>query len=228
MNTLPPFPENSESLAPPRALSEQICQEIRRDICPKACRSALRRLTLSVILLFIISLLILGLSRYVLEREPTSPTSWAMGMLSVMTLLFTWWASRPSSRVPGNFRKYGSILLLGGFITYLIFHSHASCGMSEFVEDPAEVSWALQCGAVAFLIGAIATICIMYLWKASDPISPASTGAMLALSAGMATGFAIDTGCGTYNIWHTGIAHGLTTLLIVAFGAIVGRKILSP
>jgi hypothetical protein len=78
------------------------------------------------------------------------------------------------------------------------------------------------------MLGAIVSGGVLFLWRGTDPLTPTVSGALAGLTGGLGSALALGVACPSHEAWHVGVSHGLVVVAMVGFGALVGRRLLSP
>jgi hypothetical protein len=103
-----------------------------------------------------------------------------------------------------------------------------SAGARVAVALAARLERTASCSVVGLIVSALASLGVLTLWRGTDPLNPGVSGALAGLVGGIGGGIAIGAACPTQEGWHAGVAHGLAVIAFVAFGWVVGRRLLAP
>ncbi|HTM44701.1 MAG TPA: NrsF family protein [Polyangiaceae bacterium] len=215
-----------------RALPSDACNKQIRAACTgdlKACQamSAKTRSLASLGLLLFVGLSVLLLARQRLSGVTAAAlwgaTGWAL--IQVLVLVFGLTRQRGSS---ARVRVGLALLVPTAFFGYLTLIRSSTSSFSEFVQQPQQTQHAMHCGLFSFVIGSVAAVSIMLLWRRTDPFTPRITGSLAGLAGGLAAATPVGLVCPGTDGWHLCLAHGLSLVLVVALGAVLGRRWLSP
>jgi hypothetical protein len=215
-----------------RALPSSACNKQIREACTsdlKACHamSAKARSLASLGLLLFVGVSVLLLSRQQLSGFTAAAlwgaTGWAV--IQVLLLLLGLTRQRTSS---ARTRLGLALLVPAAFLLYLTLIRSSTSSFAAFMHQPQQTRHALHCGAFSFVIGAIAAISILLLWRRTDPFTPRVTGSLAGLMGGLAAATPIGLVCPGTDGWHLWLAHGVSLILVVALGAVLGRRWLCP
>jgi hypothetical protein len=114
------------------------------------------------------------------------------------------------------------------FLAYLTFQHSSVVPLSVFFSDATHLRNVEACALVAFTSGALATTSVLLVWKRTDPFNPSISGAVLGLVGGLAGALSVGLVCPHDEGWHLWLGHGLSVIVMLALGAGVGRRLLSP
>ncbi|HEX9620180.1 MAG TPA: NrsF family protein [Polyangiaceae bacterium] len=146
--------------------------------------------------------------------------------LVALAVLFTGLARPPGRRIGRERRIAMAALLPLLFLAYLALSAEARLPLREFFDGPVEL--AAACALNALLAGAAATSALLWLWRRTDPMSPAVSGALIGLIAGIAGAVGVGAGCAADEAWHLVAGHGLGVAVLALAGSFVGRRWLAP
>jgi hypothetical protein len=103
------------------------------------------------------------------------------------------------------------------------------CGTMAWPESAAEhvgVGTHFACGTMSVLQGALPLLVLLWPRRGSDPVHPAVTGAALGMTAGAWALVMATLRCPHAAALHGIVAHVLPTLVLTAFGAVLGGLLL--
>jgi hypothetical protein len=136
--------------------------------------------------------------------------------------------------VPGSPGRLGisgrrllvAVITIFGFTTLaLLADSFLSFG--EFLGE-ASVQSATKCARHSLLSGVIGASALMFIWRRTDPFSPTLTGGLLGLFGGVLGTVSVGLLCDHGEGLHLTLSHGISLVVLLVLGLVVGRKWLSP
>ncbi|MEB2311869.1 MAG: NrsF family protein [Sorangiineae bacterium] len=222
-----PWPE---PIGPSRGVSEAIRAECTKDLKCSRGSSAGKRLLLSML----ISGLALGLLTYLAFSHTRTDGAVRAALFGAIgwgvvqaAVLFVGLARPPGRRISRAWR----LVIAGGVpVAFLAWLAWSGAGRLPFATflHPDHVHRALDCGVHAILIGAVASVGMLLVWRGTDPLSPGLSGALAGLVGGLAGAAAVGVACPTVEVWHLWLAHGLVVISMAVLGFFVGRRWLAP
>lgn len=224
-----PWPEASP-IEPGAHISQAIRRECTRDLCNKRGLSASRRVALSLLLsgVMIGLLLFLGMRFGRPESALRAALFGALGWGVVQgAVLFVGLARPPGKRGSPRSRVLLAIGIPIAFFTYLAFAASGRVPLNEFVQGE-HAGWALRCGGIALLFGALAAGGMLLVWRGTDPLTPGLSGTLAGIAGGLAGACAIGCACPASEGWHLWASHGLMLVALGGVGWGVGRRWLAP
>jgi hypothetical protein len=232
---LPPEMEPLEDLpwpkAAPRAhVSAAIHKQCALGVEPCRGRSAGHRLALSLGVSFAVLGVLLVLTQGGAHHEGTlhaaliGAAGWGIVQAGVLWFAF---AKPPGRRLAPATRLAVALIVPLLFVAYMVFAAPEWLSLSEFLSAP-RLERTASCAIVGLIVSAAASAGVLMLWRGTDPLTPRLSGALAGLVGGIGGGIAIGAACPTQEAWHSGIAHGLVVVAFVAFGWVVGRRLLAP
>jgi hypothetical protein len=112
------------------------------------------------------------------------------------------------------------------FFGYLALAATSRLTIGQFLHEG--LGRAGECSFYSLLFGAIAAGGTLLLWRRTDPLTPGLSGALAGLLGGLASAVGIGVACPTHEGWHLWLVHGMTVVLFVLVGWVVGRRWLAP
>ena len=167
------------------------------------------------------------------RHPPTRAIAWALigaliwGILQAAVILVGF--GRSSGKRLHRVWRWGMVLTIStAFLLYLTLTSDSILPLRHFLSDSKAIRHTLSCGIHALLFGAMAIALLFVVWRKSDPFSPRLSGAVSGLAGGLVGSVALEMVCPHFEAWHLWIGHGLTLVMLVAFGWYAGRRWLAP
>jgi hypothetical protein len=197
------------------------------------CRgpSSAQRITLSLGVSFAVLAMLMYLSRGGGGHEGSTLRSVLIGAAGwgVVQALVLWlgFGKPPGRRLRPAARIAIALAIPLAFIAYIAFAAPEWVPFAEFL-SAGRLERTASCGIVGLFVSALASGGVLLLWRGTDPLTPGLSGALAGLVGGIGGGIAIGAACPTQEGWHAGIAHGLVVVAFVAFGWVVGRRLLAP
>jgi hypothetical protein len=202
---------------PSAHVSAAIHKQCTKGLEPCRGPSAGHRLGLSLVVSFAALAILLLLTHGSDRHEETfnaaliGAAGWGIVQAVVLWVGF---AKPPGRRWSAGARVAVALVLPVLFIAYVAFLA------PEWVPS--------SCSVVGLIVSALASLGVLTLWRGTDPLNPGVSGALAGLVGGIGGGIAIGAACPTQEGWHAGVAHGLAVIAFVAFGWVVGRRLLAP
>jgi hypothetical protein len=112
------------------------------------------------------------------------------------------------------------------FFAYLAVAATTRLPVDRFVHEG--LGRAGSCGIFSLLFGTVAAGGTLLLWRRTDPLTPGLSGAIAGLLGGLSSAVGIGVACPTHEGWHLWVTHGMTVVLFVFVGWVVGRRWLAP
>jgi len=224
-----PWPKAASS-GPSAHVSAAIHKQCTRGLEPCRGPSAGHRLALSLGVSFAVLGVLLILTHGATRHTETfhaaliGAAGWGIVQAGVLWFGF---AKPPGRRLSPVARVAVALVLPLMFVGYILFAAPEWVPFAEFLSAP-RLARTASCSIVGLLASAAASGGVLLLWRGTDPLTPGLSGALAGLVGGIGGGVAIGAACPTQEGWHSGIAHGLVVVAFVAFGWVVGRRLLSP
>lgn len=221
-----PFTELASRAAGPRPdVFDAVRANVQRRQKPRTAMRRSTRLALSTACLFIgVVLTSLGA-----VKQGTSEVLLlgAAGSVGLGAILLSGVAPGCAGRVGAGVRR--ALLAALGILLLGSLGIHADDflpAQTFFGQGPGKE--ALPCAGRALATGSLCTAGLIFLWKRTDPFTPALTGAMLGVF-GAALGISsLGVLCPSVEGWHLLLGHGASVLLLALLGAAAGRRWLTP
>src|SRR5262249_47726656 len=113
------------------------------------------------------------------------------------------------------------------FLIYLGLTSFNNESFSGFLNGP-EFRHTIHCGLLTMLFGGLVLSGGLMIWRRTDPIQPALSGALIGLVGGLGGALAMGVACASHEAWHLWFAHGLAVVALIFAGSFAGRRLLAP
>lgn len=209
------------------------CNRRIREHCTgdlKACHrmSTRVRSIASLALVLFVSVALLFIAHRPLSGFSAAALFGAMGWASVEALILVLGLARRQETSSRRLRLALAFVVPAAFFVYLTLTRTATEPLGEFLSHGDETRHALHCGAFSFVIGAAAALGIAALWRRTDPFTPRLSGALAGLLGGLAAAIPIGLVCPGTDGWHLWSAHGISLVLVILMGTLLGRRWLSP
>ncbi len=228
-------PENGICFPPPEAPGSEVSERIRvcctSNLAPVDRRSGWRGVAWSVGIsgLLFGALLTVGWLRHppraAVLMALTGAVLWGILQAAVLAVGH---GRPPGRRGSRRLRWLVTGLVVVVFFSHLTLTSTSMLSPAEFLSVPRSLRGTLVCGIHSLLFGAISTVSLLCLWRHTDPLSPALTGALTGLAGGLVGAVAVDMVCTNLEAHHLWLGHGMTLVLLVGLGWLLGRRWLSP
>lgn len=226
MNSADPFSQlAARDPTPSDRVLVALREDLSRDNGPRRSSSRGARVALSA------GALLLGLvltSASAIKSAPSSLfVAGAALSLSVAGLLLA--GAVPGGR--GRLGLYGRRLLVAVItifaFTALALQASSFLTFGEFLDD-ASVKSVSACARHSLLSGVIGASALMFIWRRTDPFSPTLTGGLLGLFGGVLGTVSVGLLCNHGEGLHLTLGHGVSLVVLLVLGLIVGRRWLSP
>jgi hypothetical protein len=224
-----PWPE-AGPIEPGAHISQAIRRDCTSDLCKKRGLGASQRLALSLLL----SGVVIGLLLFVGMRFGRPETALRAALFGAIGwgvvqagVLFVGLARPPGKRGSRRFRVLLAIGIPIAFFAYLAFAASGHVSLAEFSRGE-HAAWALRCGGIALLFGALASGGMLLVWRGTDPLTPGLSGTLAGITGGLAGACAIGCACPASEGWHLLVSHGLMLIALGGVGWVVGRRWLAP
>lgn len=135
--------------------------------------------------------------------------------------------ARPGRRAAGGLWLAVALGVPLAFIGYLTLAASSRLPLGEFFRGE-HAGGALGCGLHALLFGAIAAAGTLFIWRRTDPFSPALSGGLVGLVGGLTGATAIGIACPAGETWHLWLGHGAAVAMLALAGWLLGRRVLAP
>ena len=221
-----PWPKAAPSAHVSAAIQKQCTMGIEPCRGPSAGHRLALSLGVSFAVLGILLILTHGGTRHAETFHAALIGAAGWGIVQAGVLWFGF-AKPPGRRLPPAARIALVLVLPLLFIGYIVFAAPEWLPLGDFL-SAARLERTASCGVVGLLVSAAASGGVLLLWRGTDPLTPGLSGALAGLVGGIGGGVAIGAACPTQEGWHSGIAHGLVVVAFVAFGWVVGRRLLAP
>lgn len=222
-----PWPKTPD---PCSRVSGDIRAKCTRELRPTRRLSTSTRLLLSLGLsagvLALLSFLAHGASRPegALRAALFGAAGWGIVQIAVLVLGL---ARPPGKRISRLARLALAVGVPVLFFGYLAFAAQHRLPAGEFLAH-GNAGYAVGCGLHALLFSSIAASGTLFVWRGTDPLTPGLSGALAGLVGGLGGAAAIGVACPSGETWHLWIGHGVTVVVLVVAGALVGRRWLAP
>jgi hypothetical protein len=229
--------EGDDLLASLRDREDQVpsttCNQRIHSTCTKdlqACQSmsARHRSLISLGILLVVAVALLILARRGLSGVTAAALWGAMGWAIVQAAILFLGLARRHAGSSARVRLGLTLLVPVLFFGYLTLIRTSSPPLGEFMAHSENTGHALHCGMFSFVIGAFAACGILFLWRKTDPFTPRLSGSLAGLLGGLGAATPIGLVCPGTDCWHLWLAHGVSLILVVGMGAMLGRRWLSP
>jgi len=158
-------------------------------------------------------------TRYVLYGT----AGWALVLFSVLLVGFG-----PQGARTAKWRMLAAVSIPLLFFGYLSTCQSNWLPLSTFLSQPAACAGAFRCGVIALGLGAGSALGVLWLWRRTDPFNPGWSGALAGLVGGLAGALSIGLVCPDGGVWHLWLGHGVGMVVLLIFGATLGRRLLAP
>jgi hypothetical protein len=222
-----PWPKPAE---PSAGISDSIRRECTHALDRKQCARAHRRAALSLLFptvaigIFTVLAILRGDPDETVRSALYGVAGWVMMLVVVLTVGL---ALPPGKRLSRTTRIAMALTIPAVFIVYITATASAHDSFATFSQG-APAHHALRCGLTCLMLGAIVSGGVLFLWRGTDPLTPTLSGALAGLTGGLGSALALGVACPSHEAWHVGVSHGLVVVAMVGFGALVGRRLLSP
>ena len=212
----------TQEQAPSTDLRTRVLAEAAR--MPSPTRSAHRRrvILLSAIGAVATVALFVGMGGMSPGTRPVEMIAFTVGFGLVAAAVLTRLSSTAPHSMLGRPR---AVLLTAVVLTAPLLAVIAFCAAIAWPGSAAEHvdgSTNLACGGLTILQGALPLIALLLPRRGTDPVHPAVTGAALGMTAGAWTVVMAYLRCPHAAAMHCVLAHVVPTLILTAFGAVLG------
>lgn len=217
-----------EDKLPSAACNQQIRNTCTKDLQACQAMSAQRRSLVSLGILLVVGVALLMLTRRGLSGVSAAALWGALGWAIVQTAILFLGLARRYGGGSARIRLGLTVLVPLLFFGYLTLIRTSSPPLGEFMAHAEDTGHALHCGIFSFVIGAAAACGILFFWRKTDPFTPRLSGSLAGLLGGLGAATPIGLVCPGTDCWHLWLAHGVSLVLVVGMGAMLGRRWLSP
>jgi hypothetical protein len=217
-----------EANLPSTACNQKIHSTCTKDLQACQAMSARHRSLISLGILLVVGVALLILARRGLSGVTAAALWGAMGWAIVQTAILFLGLARRHAGSSTRVRLGLTLLVPLLFFGYLTLIRTSSPPIGEFMAHSENTGHALHCGMFSFVIGALAACGILFLWRKTDPFTPRLSGSLAGLLGGLGAATPIGLVCPGTDCWHLWLAHGVSLILVVGMGAMLGRRWLSP
>jgi hypothetical protein len=217
-----------EAQLPSATCNQRIHKTCTKDLQACQAMSARHRSFISLAILLVVGVALLSLTHHGLSGVTAAALWGALGWAIAQTAILFWGLARRQGGSSTRVRLGLTVLVPVLFFGYLTLIRTSTPPLSEFMARPENTGHALHCGLFSFVVGAIAAGGILFLWRKTDPFTPRLSGSLAGLIGGLAAATPIGLVCPGTDCWHLWLAHGLSLVLLVGMGAMLGKRWLSP
>ena len=218
------------TVTPSPGCSQAIRGACTKGLCKKRGVSAAGRavLTIGLSLLLVAYYSWFALTEHRMSGVVRTAMFGAMGWHGAQAVLvFVALVRPPGKRGPRALRLallFGTPLL---FMGYLALLSNEHFPLAKFAQGhPA--GHAVGCGLAALFFGALIAGGALVAWRRTDPYNPGLSGATIGMVAGLASGSGMSIACGSHELLHSCLAHGVIVFALALGGFGLGRRLLAP
>jgi len=157
---------------------------------------------------------------------PRSRAGLCLGLLTAISLLLGGVAGSRLVLSPWH-RRLSVVGIPVLLLLFLGFSAGQVMTVREFLVSPA-VTRAVSCLGHAGLTGGLVALCLVAIWRRTDPFAPRASAAFLGVLGGLAGALSVQLSCSSAEGLHLMLGHGLVALLLAAVGLLWGQKWMSP